>query len=398
MGTSSSRSKDYGSASQTYDKHKITSKLDDDRRKSSLLCGGEDLSQYTAALEVAIDFQAQSEIAQINTVQTRKEAHSQTEEDAGIALEILTTSRKSKLANEIYYVLQKFRLKLSNRDLESHSIIEARSQKEEDPDTVHTRKEARSQKEEDAGNKKSSSFFISEIRDLLFVRYSQGEEDALCFFHTLTVDSRQFLPREWRVLLNYHGLVRNILCLNNEARNVFGWKVQLIAWICICWQWQGNMNILIEKWNSVRKTSDSHGDSLLMLVDYFIENNLCDMSEMTKAISKEHHDKRQRASVKLVEPESNVAKIIDIAESSNRESRELKGVQGQKSKVINDDESKERLSLKEFENVMKGQLETFEKRLDELKKEMKEMIEQATKYNGLDLIAVPGISGSRDIN
>ncbi|XP_057845038.1 uncharacterized protein LOC131054524 [Cryptomeria japonica] len=142
------------------------------------------------------------------------------------------------------------------------------------------------------------------------------------------------------------------------------------------------MNILIEKWNSVRKTSDSHGDSLLMLVDYFIENNLCDMSEMTKAISKEHHDKRQRASVKLVEPESNVAKIIDIAESSNRESRELKGVQGQKSKVINDDESKERLSLKEFENVMKGQLETFEKRLDELKKEMKEMIEQATKYNG----------------
>ena len=83
------------------------------------------------------------------------------------------------------------------------------------------------------------------IREMLFVRYSKGEEDAFFYFQRLATEGRK-LPREWKRLLNYHRLVWYIFSVGKEAKTVAGWQVQLIAWIFVCWEWQENMNLVIE--------------------------------------------------------------------------------------------------------------------------------------------------------
>ncbi|XP_059065174.1 uncharacterized protein LOC131041488 [Cryptomeria japonica] len=66
------------------------------------------------------------------------------------------------------------------------------------------------------------------IRELLFVRYSEGERDAFCHFQAMTTEFRK-LPREWKRLLTYHRLVWYIFVMNNETKHMDGWLVQLIT-------------------------------------------------------------------------------------------------------------------------------------------------------------------------
>ncbi|KAH9289770.1 hypothetical protein KI387_033887, partial [Taxus chinensis] len=99
----------------------------------------------------------------------------------------------------------------------------------------------------DDGNRKSNRnfWFSFSIREMLFVRYSQGEQDAFCYFQILATECRK-LPREWKRLLNYHRLVWYIFSLSKEAKVLAGWQVQLITWIFICWEWQENLNFIIQ--------------------------------------------------------------------------------------------------------------------------------------------------------
>ena len=91
----------------------------------------------------------------------------------------------------------------------------------------------------------SKSNPVIPIRELLFVRYSEGERETFCHFQRMATDFRK-LPRELKRLLTYHRLVWNIFIINNETMHLDGWQVQLITWIFICWEFEDNLNILVK--------------------------------------------------------------------------------------------------------------------------------------------------------
>ncbi|KAH9289766.1 hypothetical protein KI387_033883, partial [Taxus chinensis] len=117
-------------------------------------------------------------------------------------------------------------------------------------------------------------WFSFSIREMLFVRYSQGERDAFYYFQNMATEYRK-LPREWKRLLNYYRLVWYIFSLSEEAKVLAGWQVQLITWIFICWEWQENLNFIIQNWNwkniGVLNSPESNGPSMHMIVEHFIE-------------------------------------------------------------------------------------------------------------------------------
>ncbi|GLJ15188.1 hypothetical protein SUGI_0248310 [Cryptomeria japonica] len=69
--------------------------------------------------------------------------------------------------------------------------------------------------------------------------------------------------------------IRDILYMSNEVNSLLGWQVQLIAWVFTCWEWEENMNIIIENSSNIAilKTSRSESStpSLRAIVEHFIK-------------------------------------------------------------------------------------------------------------------------------
>ncbi|GLJ21880.1 hypothetical protein SUGI_0409170 [Cryptomeria japonica] len=175
---------------------------------------------------------------------------------------------------------------------------------------------------------KTTSYTL--IREMLFVRYSRGEENAFLYFQGLATGCRKH-PREWKRLLNYHRLVWYIFSVNEEAKNFYGWQVELITWIFVCWEWQGYMNLVIKKWKEIDLKMNA--PSLVMIIDHLMEER-----------------ERENVKVKITEPEDTSKSTDDFQNSENA--------------------SAERLG-----NVMEQKLDALEKSLAELKKEMKQFKE-----------------------
>ncbi|XP_057844092.1 uncharacterized protein LOC131053484 [Cryptomeria japonica] len=116
------------------------------------------------------------------------------------------------------------------------------------------------------GKQKQSS---SILREMLFVKYSKGEENAFLFFQKLVTEGRKH-PRGWKRFLNYHRLVWYIFSASKEAKYLNGWQVQLITWIFICWEWQEYMNLVIEKWKEIADL-ETNTPSLLMIVEHLMD-------------------------------------------------------------------------------------------------------------------------------
>ncbi|GLJ56786.1 hypothetical protein SUGI_1260560 [Cryptomeria japonica] len=137
----------------------------------------------------------------------------------------------------------------------------------------------------DEGDQSSSD--IIPIRQLLFMTYSEGEKIVFDYFQKMATDFRK-LPREWKRVLIYHRLVWNIFLIKNETKHLDGWQIQLITWIFICWEWEENINILIENWDRLRAIEGEEKPSLRKIVDHFIRNERCfiaeDNSEKDKAL------------------------------------------------------------------------------------------------------------------
>ncbi|KAH9314594.1 hypothetical protein KI387_023221, partial [Taxus chinensis] len=211
-----------------------------------------------------------------------------------------------------------------------------------------------------------SSVSLIPIRDILFVTYSEGEQDAFCYFQEMATECRK-LPREWKRLLNYHRLVWYIFLISNQAKVLAaGWQVHLIAWIFVCWEWKDNMNFLIENWSEIglpNIDSDSGGPSLLSIVEHLMEEH------DQKA---DHPNRKDEASEKIQEVEGSVGKtgnIKETAPSSINEAHKLKDA---------DADMMARIPKLEREMATSTDGSDGKETLGELKKEMKELRDQVS--------------------
>ncbi|GLJ22090.1 hypothetical protein SUGI_0414130 [Cryptomeria japonica] len=213
--------------------------------------------------------------------------------------------------------------------------------------SVHAeaRGEDPAQSDGDAGKEKPSSPIL--VREMLFVRYSRGEEDAFLYFQGLATGCRKH-PREWKRILNYHRLVWCIFSVSNEAKNFYGWQVELITWIFICWEWQECMNLVIKNWKEIVDLK-TDAPSLLMIVKHLMN---------TKATSYENSE-----NISSEQLTNSMENKLDALEKSlaelKREMKELK-------ELVADDLKKD---IKELQKQLS----------DELKEDIKEAKEQNTK-------------------
>ncbi|GLJ15185.1 hypothetical protein SUGI_0248260 [Cryptomeria japonica] len=216
-------------------------------------------------------------------------------------------------------------------------------------------------------------------RDMLFVRYSEGERDAFCHFQKM---DRRKLPREWKLLLWYYRFVWYILYLSNEVNSLLGWQLQLIAWVFSCWQWQENMNIIIENWNNIAilKTSRSESStpSLRAIVENFIkeESRIIADSKVDKmpATGDDKDSAKKELKVKdlkekgvcqnIEDPKSSNTKLIQVEElhkemdNLHKEIEELKELKQQSGKNKKSEEEK-RTRLKTWQ-IMRSALKRYD--------------------------------------
>eukprot|EP01018_Ginkgo_biloba_P035141 Gb_05696 [translate_table: standard] len=133
------------------------------------------------------------------------------------------------------------------------------------------------EEEQMPGAESLSKFF----QTLLLPRYTRMEVEAMHDLARLTTDSQK-VPRELKRFMNYHRLTWNILSKNPKVRLVPKWRVELIAWIFVCWEWKKQMNTLISDWQKLcaisnhRSSQNGHtnknnvGPSLGEIVDHYI--------------------------------------------------------------------------------------------------------------------------------
>lgn len=198
--------------------------------------------------------------------------------------------------------------------------------------------------------------------EMLFVRYSKGELDAFLHFQRLATGCRK-LPREWKCLLNYHRLVWYIFYQSTEAQILEGWQLQLATWIFVCWEWQENMNLVIERWKDIveLKISESNAPTLLMIVEYLID-------EHERDIPTNSNEEKCNWMEQLAKEEENVAKTNNKVEAeSSRTGLEEMDDKG-KGKIMETTCGKECIPRVD----MTDRHDAAEKSLAELKNELKE--------------------------
>ncbi|GLJ36570.1 hypothetical protein SUGI_0735040 [Cryptomeria japonica] len=240
------------------------------------------------------------------------------------------------------------------------------------------------------------------IRELLFVRYSEGERDAFCHFQAMTTEFRK-LPREWKRLLTYHRL-ENINTL------LQGWKdIDLLKTY--------KLEPESESESKLKSKSESKsgpgGPSLRAIINHCIkkwegdvkENNATDSKNREVAgqenlisVVKENNGKLDKALKEVVNSqqvgksenkdpptqnleEATKSQNIEVPESSNKEQLKLKeGVNDQTTSVRDATKAGDCSESSEMagpENLMTAtdKLDKALKELDSLKKEMEELKE-----------------------
>ncbi|XP_059076131.1 uncharacterized protein LOC131033446 isoform X2 [Cryptomeria japonica] len=153
-------------------------------------------------------------------------------------------------------------------------LCNVRSHKEID-ETTKGDEQADKKNQEDVNSERSlmDDLNFKIMSKVLRVQYSQGEKNALHIFYTQSARSKK-LPREWKCLKAYHRLVFYILSLSPDVDPVQGWRVQLIAWIFVCWEWRDLITTLIQKWTKLevlRNWKAQHGPSLREIVEHYID-------------------------------------------------------------------------------------------------------------------------------
>ncbi|GLJ21899.1 hypothetical protein SUGI_0409440 [Cryptomeria japonica] len=156
-------------------------------------------------------------------------------------------------------------------------------------------------------------------------------------------------PREWKRLLNYHRLVWYIFSVNEDAKNSYGWQVELITWIFICWEWQEFMNLVIKKWKEIGDLK-MNAPSLLKIVKHLIEER---EKENRKTTSCE---------------EDNSKSTVDFLNSENGSAEKLSNGMEQKLDALEKSLAELKKEMKQLKDVI----------CDELKKDIKELKEQVS--------------------
>ncbi|KAH9323504.1 hypothetical protein KI387_018143 [Taxus chinensis] len=144
-------------------------------------------------------------------------------------------------------------------------------------------------------------------REILLSNYTPEEAETLYKLKRFA-SGNQKLPREWKLLLHYciltSNITSNILSMIGKVYNLPGWKVELMAWIFVCWQWKHEMNILIKDWSKYavikgkpvededkdETEQDWEGTSLKQLVmNYVIELNALQQTSNVQAGEDKDH-------------------------------------------------------------------------------------------------------------
>ncbi|GLJ23632.1 hypothetical protein SUGI_0447600 [Cryptomeria japonica] len=127
-------------------------------------------------------------------------------------------------------------------------LCNVRSHKEID-ETTKGDEQADKKQQEDTKSERSlmDDLYFKIMSKVLAAQYSQGERNAFRILYNQSARSKK-LPREWKCLMAYHRLVFYILSLSPDVDPVHGWRVQLIAWIFVCWEWRQLITTIIQKW------------------------------------------------------------------------------------------------------------------------------------------------------
>lgn len=82
-------------------------------------------------------------------------------------------------------------------------------------------------------------------REMLLSNYSLEEATTLYKLKRFSIGTQK-LPREWKHFLDYRKFVCNALSMKGKVYKLQNWKVELVAWVFICWNWKHEMNTLIK--------------------------------------------------------------------------------------------------------------------------------------------------------
>ncbi|XP_057844089.1 uncharacterized protein LOC131053482 isoform X2 [Cryptomeria japonica] len=221
------------------------------------------------------------------------------------------------------------------------------------------------------GQEKPTSYTL--VREMLFVRYSRGEENAFLYFQRLATDCRKH-PREWKRLLNYHRLVWYIFSVNEKAKNFYGWQVELITWIFMCWEWQEFMNLVIKKWKEIGDLK-MNAPSLLMIVEHLMEERERENMKVTS------HDENGKGKIVKTKKPEDISKSTDDFQNSEKANAER--IMEQKLDALEKSLVELKKEMKRLKEVISDELKKEMKQLkevisDELKKDLKEFKEQVS--------------------
>ncbi|XP_059072702.1 uncharacterized protein LOC131873660 isoform X2 [Cryptomeria japonica] len=85
-------------------------------------------------------------------------------------------------------------------------------------------------------------------REMLLSKYSPKEAETLHKFKEFATGTQK-LPREWKRFLDYRKIACNILSMRGKVYKLPSWRVELVAWVFVCWQWKHEINTLIKGWH-----------------------------------------------------------------------------------------------------------------------------------------------------
>ncbi|GLJ06279.1 hypothetical protein SUGI_0035050 [Cryptomeria japonica] len=85
-------------------------------------------------------------------------------------------------------------------------------------------------------------------REMLLSNYNPEEATTLYKLKEFVMGAQK-LPREWKRFLDYRKFVCNVLSMRGKVNRLPNWKLELVAWIFICWNWKHEMNTLIKSWH-----------------------------------------------------------------------------------------------------------------------------------------------------
>ncbi|XP_059073054.1 uncharacterized protein LOC131073766 isoform X2 [Cryptomeria japonica] len=98
-------------------------------------------------------------------------------------------------------------------------------------------------------------------REMLLSNYSLEEATTLYDLKRFAIGTQK-LPREWKRFLDYRKFVCNVLSMRGKVYRLLNWKLELVAWIFICWNWKHEMNTLIKGWHKYTIISSKGGDEV----------------------------------------------------------------------------------------------------------------------------------------